>query len=108
MATDIGTRIRLARERLHWSQERLATETGTTVRTVRNWERTGRVRNRQGAIEQVLGISLGDDQDVQPSSIDDALDRVERELAELRRIRREEGRGKGQDNDEPNGTRRAG
>lgn len=56
----LGAQIRRARERLQMTQQELASAVGVNVRTVRNWERgnVDRIRNRQGAIEDVLGISL--------------------------------------------------
>jgi len=108
MATEetrvIGTRIKRARQRLRWSQAQLADAVDVDVKTVRNWERTGRVRNRQGAIEEVLGISLDiDEQDgpaVTAASGDpaEALDGMQRELDRLRRALREQQEGKGQAN----------
>jgi transcriptional regulator with XRE-family HTH domain len=61
MATDtrIGTAIKRARERKRWTQRQLADVLGVDVKSVDNWEngRT-RPRNRIGAIEDVLGVSL--------------------------------------------------
>ena len=60
MATEIGTRIRRARERLRWSQQRLADEIGVDRKTVGNWE-SGRSSPRSaiGALEQILGPLTG-------------------------------------------------
>lgn len=54
-----GLMIRSARERLGWTQKDLAEHVGTGHKTVGNWER-GRTspRNRIGALEEVLGITL--------------------------------------------------
>jgi transcriptional regulator with XRE-family HTH domain len=94
MATDphIGTRIRLARERKLWSQQQLADATGVDVKTVRNWEKTGRVRNRLGAIEAALGPL--DDTPAGPSDdAEEALDRLQQQLDGLRKLLRERGQG---------------
>ena len=66
MATDtpIGTRIKRARERLHWTQRQLADALEVDEKTVRNWEADrGYPRNRIGALEQVLGVRFDDDDD---------------------------------------------
>lgn len=61
MATEpaIGTKIKKARERLRWSQKRLADEVGVSQKTVDNWE-NGRTQPKSsiGALEEVLGITL--------------------------------------------------
>lgn len=59
MATEIGTRIKRARERKRWSQRQLAGALGVDRKTVDNWE-NGRTTPRSsiGAIEEVLGVSL--------------------------------------------------
>lgn len=96
MATEnphIGTRIRLARERLLWSQQQLADATGVDVKTVRNWEKTGRVRNRRGKLEEVLGISFDDDTNggappaTRSAGPAEALTRLDNALAELAGLR---------------------
>lgn len=70
MATDLGTKIRRARERHRWTQAQLASQVGVSQKTVDNWE-NGRTepRNRLGALEHVLGVELGEDgtQDGAPS-----------------------------------------
>ncbi len=62
MASDpltLGTQIRRARERKRLSQEELASEVGASVRAVNDWENDRRKpRNRLGALEEVLGVSL--------------------------------------------------
>lgn len=62
MATEIGTRIRRARERKRWSQRQLAGALGVDRKTVDNWE-NGRTTPRSsiGAIEEVLGVRLDED-----------------------------------------------
>lgn len=58
-APSLGARIRRARERARLSQEELATMVGASVRAVGDWENDRRKpRNRLGALEDVLGISL--------------------------------------------------
>jgi transcriptional regulator with XRE-family HTH domain len=58
----LGKRIRRARERKRWTQQRLAAELSVGVRTVNDWE-NGRSQPKSsiGALEEVLGISLDDD-----------------------------------------------
>jgi transcriptional regulator with XRE-family HTH domain len=62
MATEIGTRIKRARERRRWSQRELAERLGVNRKTVDNWE-NGRTRpaNSIGALEDVLGVRLDDE-----------------------------------------------
>jgi DNA-binding XRE family transcriptional regulator len=54
-----GLKIKRARERLGWTQQDLGEHVGASHKSVGNWER-GKTspRNRTGAIEAVLGISL--------------------------------------------------
>ena len=63
MATDphLGTRIKRARERKRWTQQRLADTVGVSQKTIDNWE-NGRTSPRSsiGALEEVLGVSLDD------------------------------------------------
>ena len=65
MATDshLGTLIKRARERRRWTQRQLADALGVNPKSVDNWE-NGRTspRNSIGALEEVLGISLDEDQ----------------------------------------------
>jgi transcriptional regulator with XRE-family HTH domain len=67
MATEpaIGTRIKRARERLRWTQKRLAVELGVSQKTVDNWEH-GRTAPKSsiGALEEVLGVRLDGTADV--------------------------------------------
>lgn len=74
MATDIGTRIKRARERKRWTQRQLAGALQVNVKTVDNWE-NGRTSPRSsiGALEEVLGVSLGDEEAVTESVIDEKL-----------------------------------
>lgn len=64
MATErpIGTRIRRARERKRWTQQQLAAQLGVSRTTVDSWENDRAYpRSSVGALEEVLGISLSDD-----------------------------------------------
>jgi transcriptional regulator with XRE-family HTH domain len=57
--TELGTRIKRARERRHWRQADLARALGVDVKTVGNWERGQTIpRNRIGAIEETLGVEI--------------------------------------------------
>lgn len=57
--TELGTRIKRARERRHWRQIDLAKALGVDVKTVGNWERGHTIpRNRIGAIEETLGLDI--------------------------------------------------
>jgi transcriptional regulator with XRE-family HTH domain len=54
-----GARIRLRRQALRWTQQDLADRLGVNRATVSAWERNKQLPDRtQGAIEDVLGISL--------------------------------------------------
>ena len=58
----LGLAIRRARERRHWTQQQLAAKVGVSTRSIGNWELGHRIpRNRIGALEEVLGIKLGDE-----------------------------------------------
>lgn len=61
MATEIGTKIKRARERKRWSQRHLAGLLRVSQKTVDNWE-NGRTSPRSsiGALEEVLGVRLDD------------------------------------------------
>lgn len=67
MATDTGTRIKRARERKRWTQRQLADALGVNIKTVDNWE-NGRTspRNSVGAIEEILGVDLSEEQPEPP------------------------------------------
>lgn len=57
--SDVGDRIRSARESLNLSQEDLAERVGVSKRTVGNWERgASDPRHALGKIERELGITL--------------------------------------------------
>jgi len=71
MATEprIGTRIRRARERRRWTQQKLADALGVSVRTVNDWENDRAYpRSSIGALDSVLGISLSDEPGMPPVS----------------------------------------
>lgn len=52
-----GEQIKEGRERLHLTQQELATQVGVSMRTVGNWERGESVpRSRMGAIRQALNL----------------------------------------------------
>ena len=76
MATEptLGTRIRRARERLRWTQQRLADALSVSVRTVNDWEndRT-QPRSSIGALEDVLGVSLDSEEGRQARAISGEL-----------------------------------
>ena len=74
MATDIGTRIKRARERKRWTQRQLADALEVDRKTVDNWE-NGRTRPARsiGALEDVLGVRLGDSDGAPGSVIDEKL-----------------------------------
>lgn len=65
MATEppLGTRIKRARERKRWTQQRLADAVDVSQKTIDNWE-NGRTSPRSsiGALEEVLGVSLAQDE----------------------------------------------
>ena len=83
--TDLGTRIRRARERKRWTQEQLAAELEVGPRSVGRWERGEAVpRSSIGALEQVLGVSLADDDDQDPN--EDVLRTLDMEPQRLSRL----------------------
>jgi transcriptional regulator with XRE-family HTH domain len=66
----LGTRIRRARERARLSQEELAQAVGASVRAVGDWENDRRKpRNRLGALEDALGVSLDGVPEPEPQSL---------------------------------------
>lgn len=105
----IGARIARRRHQLGMTQVELAAALGVSPSSVADWERGASYpRRKLGKVEQILGPLDDDDTGPRPSAtVNEALDRAQRELDELRRILRERDEGKG--NDETNGgTRRAG
>ena len=68
MATEIGTKIKRARELRRWTQKQLADALKVDRKTVDNWE-NGRTlpRSSIGALEDVLGMRLDDDPEPQPA-----------------------------------------
>jgi len=62
MEETLGERIRRLREAKQLTQKQLGDLVAVDGRTVGNWERGKSVpRNRMGALEEVLGVSLSDD-----------------------------------------------
>jgi transcriptional regulator with XRE-family HTH domain len=54
-ASDLGSRIRAARERRHMTQDALARKLGVRTETVSSWERNRRMpRSRMGALREEL------------------------------------------------------
>jgi transcriptional regulator with XRE-family HTH domain len=73
MASDtrLGTRIKQARERLHWSQDQLATYAGVSRSAVNAWENhRGKPRNRT-VVGDLLGINLDRDDDGRIEPLDE-------------------------------------
>lgn len=69
--SDLGTRIRRARERKRWTQQQLADALSTPehrvgLRTVGSWERNEAVPRIIGAIEQILNVDLTSDDEPDP------------------------------------------
>jgi transcriptional regulator with XRE-family HTH domain len=99
-----GARIRLRRQALRWTQQQLADRLGVNRATVSAWETDKQLPDRtQGAIEDVLGISLlnGTGPEVYTDPTERAVwedltlgtDEERRELiAEMRRAKREHAR----------------
>jgi len=85
MATDIGTKIKRARERRRWSQQELANRLGVNRKTVDNWE-NGRTQpaNSIGALEEVLDIDLSGDEEADRSPparlSDEAREAIRRDI----------------------------
>lgn len=85
--TELGTRIKRARERRHWRQADLAKALSVDVKTVGNWERGQTIpRNRIGAIEATLGISLAAENGNGQAPWYDPDDPIERGIAEEPRL----------------------
>jgi len=95
MATEpgIGTKIKRARERLLMSQEELAVKLRVSRSAVNSWER-GRSypRNRIGALEELLGISLTAEAAPEPEPELVATDDWERSVIEDRYLSGEDKR----------------
>lgn len=95
----IGTRIKKRRQQLHLTQVQLAERLGVNPSTVLNWEKGKHFPVRyQGAVEQVLGITLdGDGEELYTDPLErqiweesSLLEDERRDLiAQLRRKRRE-------------------
>jgi len=76
----LGTRIRRARERKRLSQQELAEAVGASLRAVGDWENDRRKpRNRTGALEEILGVSLDEDTGPPPPRLSDATRQAMRE-----------------------------
>lgn len=67
--TDIalGLRIRRARERKRWTQERLAAEVGVGPRSIGRWERGEAEPRWIGALEEALGVNLTGEAEPDPN-----------------------------------------
>lgn len=80
MPTDrppIGTKIKRARERLRWSQEKLASAVGVSQKTIDNWEHDRSYpRSAIGALEEALG-PLTDDTPADTPATDQGRPRFE-------------------------------
>lgn len=78
----LGTRIKRARERKRWTQQQLADALDVNIKTIDNWE-NGRTSPRSsiGALEDVLGISLDEDEP-RPLVSDRLLTDIRRELGD--------------------------
>jgi transcriptional regulator with XRE-family HTH domain len=89
MATEspLGTRIKRARERKRWTQQQLADALKVDRKTIDNWE-NGRSTPRSsiGALEDVLGVSLVEEQP-QPLISPQLLADIRRELGDERAAR---------------------
>lgn len=82
--SDLGTRIKRARERMRWSQQRLADELGVGVRSVGAWERGEAVpRNALGALEAVLAPYFTADEPTLPPPPPPPTDPTELKLWDL-------------------------
>lgn len=88
MSTDLGQRIREARERAGMTQQQVGGLVGVSLRTVGNWERGETVPlNRLARLEAVLATSLRDDADASPAA--EATGEVPEGFARLTPVQRE-------------------
>ena len=79
MAARIGSKISRARERLRWTQQKLADALGVDRKTVDNWENDRTYpRNSIGALEEVLGVTLADDEPDPPPTRESLRDQIAR------------------------------
>jgi transcriptional regulator with XRE-family HTH domain len=86
-ADDLGPKIRRARQRKRWSQQRLADEVGVALRTVGAWERGEAFpRHEAGiidALETALDVSLtGDEPDEDPEELQQRMLKLPAEAVE--------------------------
>lgn len=81
--SDLGDRIRRAREQRGWTQAQLAAEVGVARETIGNWE-TGasNPRNAMGRLEHVLGKPLAGDLSASVRGAQDDVDAVLLDLPE--------------------------
>jgi transcriptional regulator with XRE-family HTH domain len=80
----LGTRIRRARERARLSQEELAQAVDASVRAVGDWENDRRKpRNRLGALEDALGVSLDENEEEPELPTPEELDDLRRHAVEV-------------------------
>lgn len=119
--TRAGNAAAARRGELELTQAQLAARAGVDAKTIYNLEVAGRkpiARNRTrietaldwppGQLERIASDSPVIVPPRMAATTDEAIDLLEQGLAELRRLR-EEGRGKGRDDDKTNGgSRRAG
>ena len=69
-APSIGIAIKRARERKRWTQRQLAEALDVNIKSVDNWENSRTLpKNRLGALEQVLGVSLTEEPGAGPELI---------------------------------------
>ena len=89
-ADDLGARIRAARRRKRWSQQRLAEEVDVSPRTVGAWERGETFpRYAEGDIdhlEKALGVSLSGDEPPQEDPAEQQLWSLDLPPATIRRL----------------------
>jgi transcriptional regulator with XRE-family HTH domain len=87
MASDpltLGMQIRRARERKRLSQEELAAKVGASERAVNDWENDRRKpRNRIGALEEVLGVSLTGEPGEPETATPEEIERLREHIREV-------------------------